>query len=120
MISNAGGSPRVVDLGAKVPVRLAGESEGAEASRYDPHWWHDPRNAEAAVGAIRDALVAADPAAAETYRANADAYLKRLRALDAGIARASRACPAASASSSPTTTRSTTSRTATASRSSAR
>ena len=44
-------------------MRLAGESEGAEASRYDPHWWHDPRNAEAAVGAIRDALVAADPAA---------------------------------------------------------
>ena len=60
----------------------------AEASRYDPHWWHDPRNAEAAVGAIRDALVAANPGAAATYRANAAAYLRRLRALDAGI----RAC----------------------------
>ena len=64
VISNSGGSPVVVDLGAKVPVRLPGESEGREASRYDPHWWHDPRNAEAAVRAIRDALVAADPAAA--------------------------------------------------------
>ena len=85
VLSNAGGSPAVIDLGAKVPVRLPGQSGGPEASRYDPHWWHDPRNAEAAVGAIRDALVAANPAAAATYRSNAAAYLRRLRALDAGI-----------------------------------
>jgi zinc/manganese transport system substrate-binding protein len=85
VLSNAGGSPAVVDLGAKVPVRLPGETSGPEASRYDPHWWHDPRNAEAAVRAIRDALVAANPAAAAAYRANAAAYLRRLRALDAGI-----------------------------------
>ena len=90
VISNAGGSPEVVDLGATVPVRLPGESDGPEASRYDPHWWHDPHNAEAAVRVIRDALAAADPAAAGTYRANAAAYLRRLRALDAGI----RACVA--------------------------
>jgi ABC-type Zn uptake system ZnuABC Zn-binding protein ZnuA/ABC-type Mn2+/Zn2+ transport system permease subunit len=85
VLSNAGSSPTVVDLGTRVPVRLAGESGGSEASRYDPHWWHDPRNAEAAVGAIRDALVAADRPAAATYRANAAAYLRRLRALDSGI-----------------------------------
>jgi zinc/manganese transport system substrate-binding protein len=85
VISNAGGSPKVVDLGATVPVRLPGESDGPEASRYDPHWWHDPHNAEAAVRAIRDALAKADPAAAGTYRANAAAYLRRLQALDAGI-----------------------------------
>ena len=90
VISNAGGSPEVVDLGATVPVRLPGESDGPEASRYDPHWWHDPHNAEAAVRVIRDALAKADPAAAGTYRANAAAYLRRLRALDAGI----RACVA--------------------------
>jgi ABC-type Zn uptake system ZnuABC Zn-binding protein ZnuA/ABC-type Mn2+/Zn2+ transport system permease subunit len=85
VLSNAGGSPAVVDLGAKVPVRRPGQSSGPEASRYDPHWWHDPRNAEAAVGVIRDALVAANPGAAATYRNNAAAYLRRLRALDAGI-----------------------------------
>jgi zinc/manganese transport system substrate-binding protein len=85
VLSNAGGSPAVVDLGATLPVRLPGETSGPEASRYDPHWWHDPRNAEAAVGAIRDALVAANPGAAATYRANAAAYLRRLRALDTGI-----------------------------------
>jgi zinc/manganese transport system substrate-binding protein len=85
VISNAGGSPEVIDLGAKVPVRLSGESEGPDASVSDPHWWHDPRNAEAAIGVIRDALVAANPAAAATYRAHAAAYLRRVRALDAGI-----------------------------------
>ncbi len=95
VISNSGGSPVVVDLGAKVPVRLPGESEGREASRYDPHWWHDPRNAEAAVRAIRDALVAANPAAASSYRANAAAYLRRLRALDAGIRHCLAGVPAA-------------------------
>ncbi len=53
----------------------------------DPHWWQDPRNGEAAVGAIRDALIRADPDGAATYRANAARYIGQLRALDAGIAR---------------------------------
>ena len=95
VLSNAGGSPRVVDLAAKLPVRLPGESEGDEASRYDPHWWHDPRNAQAAVRSIGAALAAADPAHAAIYRANAAAYLKRLRALDAGIAACIARVPAA-------------------------
>lgn len=88
VVSESGGSPAVVDVGATVPVKRPGESSGAEASRYDPHWWHDPRNVEAAVGTIRDALTRADPAGAEVYAANAAAYLARLRELDAGI----RAC----------------------------
>jgi ABC-type Zn uptake system ZnuABC Zn-binding protein ZnuA len=67
-------------------VKLAGESSGSEASRYDPHWWHDPRNAQAAVVAIRDAMTRANPDAKAVYARNADAYLRRLRAVDAGIA----------------------------------
>jgi zinc/manganese transport system substrate-binding protein len=82
----AGGDPAVVDLGARVPVKVPGESEGPEASRYDPHWWHDPRNAQAAVTAIRDALTKANPAARDVYARNADAYLAQLRTLDRGIA----------------------------------
>ncbi len=91
VISQAGGKPVVVDLGAGVPVKRPGETSGPEASRFDPHWWHDPRNAEAAVGEIRDALVAADPAHATAYRRNAAAYVAELRALDAdcrGVLRA--------------------------------
>ena len=48
--------PEVVVLGGPVPVRLAGERSGPEASKFDPHWWHDPRNAMAAVQQIRAAL----------------------------------------------------------------
>jgi ABC-type Zn uptake system ZnuABC Zn-binding protein ZnuA/ABC-type Mn2+/Zn2+ transport system permease subunit len=86
VVENAGGDPAIVDLGARVPVKVAGESEGPEASRYDPHWWHDPRNAQAAVTAIRDALTKANPGAGEVYARNAAAYLARLRTLDSGIA----------------------------------
>ncbi|WP_210493122.1 zinc ABC transporter substrate-binding protein [Patulibacter sp. SYSU D01012] len=62
---------------------------------HDPHWWHDPRNVENAVGQIRDALVKADPDAAATIRRNADAYLTKVRALDAGIARCIASVPKA-------------------------
>jgi len=75
VVSQAGGHPTVVDVGSSVPVRLPG----------DPHWWHDPVNAEAAVKTIRDALARADPAAKAAYDGNAAAYLAKLRRLDAGI-----------------------------------
>jgi ABC-type Zn uptake system ZnuABC Zn-binding protein ZnuA len=52
----------------------------------DPHWWHDPRNAVRAVRAIERALVEADPGGRGAYERNADAYLRRLRALDRAIA----------------------------------
>ena len=76
VVSSAGGGPRVVDLSTVLAQRIRG----------DPHWWHDPRNAEAAVVAIRDALVRADPKAARTFRANTQTYLRRLRSLDSAIA----------------------------------
>jgi ABC-type Zn uptake system ZnuABC Zn-binding protein ZnuA len=74
---------------------LPGEGTGAEASQFDPHWWNDPRNAEHAVAAIRDALVGANTAAAGTYRSNADAYLARLGAADRAIAACFDRVPAA-------------------------
>jgi ABC-type Zn uptake system ZnuABC Zn-binding protein ZnuA len=95
IVEQAGGHPTVIDLGSRVPVRLAGESSGPEASRYDPHWWHDPRNALAAVIAIRDALTKANPKATRVYARNASAYLGKLRALDDGIAACFRRVPAA-------------------------
>jgi ABC-type Zn uptake system ZnuABC Zn-binding protein ZnuA/ABC-type Mn2+/Zn2+ transport system permease subunit len=82
VVSQAGGHPRVVVLGNLVPVRLPGESSGPEASPYDPHWWHDPRNAEDAVMAIRDAFVAADPPHHAGYASRARTYLAKLHALD--------------------------------------
>ncbi len=79
--SQAGGGPKVVDLGATVPVELPGESSGPEASRLDPHWWHDPVNAEAAVKKIRDVLVAEDPKAKGGFERRAAAYIAALQRL---------------------------------------
>ena len=56
---------------------------GAE---YDEHVWLSLRNAETITRAIADALCEADPAHAETYRANADAYIAQLAELDAQYA----------------------------------
>jgi ABC-type Zn uptake system ZnuABC Zn-binding protein ZnuA/ABC-type Mn2+/Zn2+ transport system permease subunit len=95
VIKQGGGHPTVIDLGARVPVKLPGETSGEEASRFDPHWFHDPRNAEAAVVAIRDALAKANPDARPVYARNADAYLAKLRALDRGIAACLGSVPAA-------------------------
>ena len=49
----------------------------------DPHMWMSPRNAIHYVENIRDGLSKADPAGAALYSANADAYIARLRDLDA-------------------------------------
>jgi zinc/manganese transport system substrate-binding protein len=90
VVEQSGGHPAVVDLGARVPARRRGA--GGDA---DPHWWHDPRNAAAAVLAIRDALTRANPAARGVYARNAAAYASRLRALDAAIGRCMAAIPPA-------------------------
>jgi ABC-type Zn uptake system ZnuABC Zn-binding protein ZnuA len=95
VLEAAGGDPAIVDLGEREPVKLAGRTEGPEASRYDPHWWHDPRNAQAAVVAIRDALTQANPGARAAYARNAAEYLAKLRALDHGIATCIGAVPPA-------------------------
>ena len=50
---------------------------------YDEHVWTSPRNAMLIVQKISEALCEADPANAETYRANTTDYLARLAELDA-------------------------------------
>jgi len=86
VVKQSGTNAEVIDVSRKLRYRLPGETKGAEASKYDPHWWHDPRNAATAVIEIRDALSAANPSAKATYAANATAYRAKVEALDAGIA----------------------------------
>lgn len=87
VVSESGGDPQTVVVGDSVPTRLAGEAEGDEASEFDPHWWHDPENVEAAIPVIRDSLVKADPARKAAFEKNAAAYLSKVRTLDVGIRR---------------------------------
>jgi ABC-type Zn uptake system ZnuABC Zn-binding protein ZnuA len=85
IVSRAGGNPTIVDLSESLPEQLPGESSGAETSKYDPHWWHDPRNAEAAVAEIRDALDKADPSHKDEFDKNSDTYAGKIEQLDKDI-----------------------------------
>jgi zinc/manganese transport system substrate-binding protein len=83
--SSGGNATTVVATHGIVPRKItAGEilSRGHGAGAPDPHAWQSVPNAEIYVGNIRDAMVAADPANAATYAANAAAYLTKLETLD--------------------------------------
>jgi zinc/manganese transport system substrate-binding protein len=86
LVEDAGGNPKIVDLGATVPQRLPGERSGAEASRFDPHWWHDPRNVIAAVSTMRDALTSEASARKSTFAQHTRSYLAALKRLDRRVA----------------------------------
>lgn len=86
VLRNAGSDAQAVDLIDAVHTR---RGDGG----VDPHWWQNPRNAAIAVGRIRAALAAADPAGRATYAANTAAYLTRLRSLDRAIAACMAAIP---------------------------
>lgn len=49
---------------------------------YDEHVWLSLKNASVLVASISEAIAKADSANAETYRANASAYIDKLNALD--------------------------------------
>jgi zinc/manganese transport system substrate-binding protein len=75
LVRAAGGKATVVTATSGIaPLR-----KGSDA---DPHAWQSVVNAKAYVANIRDALVAAAPADAELFRANATAYLAKLDVLD--------------------------------------
>ena len=68
-------------------------SVGDEAGETDPHIWQNPYNYVHAVGVIRDALAAADPANAATYQLNANNYLVQLLDTDTDILQQVQALP---------------------------
>jgi ABC-type Zn uptake system ZnuABC Zn-binding protein ZnuA/ABC-type Mn2+/Zn2+ transport system permease subunit len=87
VIKNAGGHPAVLDAGRGRPDVIAADDTGPEASRYDPHWWHDPHNVLHAIDRIHAALVRADPGAKAQLDRSAAAYAAKVRALDGQLAR---------------------------------
>src|SRR5262249_42303212 len=76
VVSRAGGHPDVVVLGDGIPVKR----------KDDPHWWHDPRNAEAAVREIAAALERVDAKHRDVYARHASAYVAALKTLDRKMA----------------------------------
>jgi zinc/manganese transport system substrate-binding protein len=77
----------VQSSGSKAPIVVAtnGIAPRRLGSHADPHAWQSVVNAKIYVADIRDGLMAADAAGAAVYRANADAYLAKLDALDGEV-----------------------------------
>lgn len=62
------------------------EHDHSEDAEIDEHIWTSPKNAILMVDAICGQLCALDEANADYYRANADAYIEKLSALDRELA----------------------------------
>ena len=80
---------------AKIVTASAGVTPRRTGEGLDPHAWQDVANAKRYVENIRDALVAAEPAHAKNFEANAARYLAKLDALDREVAAALAAIPPA-------------------------
>jgi len=72
---------------------LAAPELGHRHGDQDPHMWHDVTLAAHMAAVVRDALVAADPANADVYQANADRYLATLAWLDGWVFETVQAIP---------------------------
>ncbi|WP_135554711.1 metal ABC transporter substrate-binding protein [Paenibacillus cymbidii] len=93
-LSSAASGKRVVVEASKGIKLMEGlpdeEEEGHEHAAgdghvLDPHVWLDPALAQQEVAAIQAALEQADPAHKEDYRKNAEAYIAKLKELDAAF-----------------------------------
>lgn len=96
LLQGAGSGVRRVDLARGIPLRPLGAGahahEGEEghagegqAGEWDPHVWLDPLHVITWTLTIEETLTHLDPARAEIYRRNAEAYRARLRDLDRWI-----------------------------------
>ncbi|MFT4276728.1 MAG: metal ABC transporter substrate-binding protein [Rhodopseudomonas sp.] len=103
LVQSSGGKATIVTATKGIKVREAdadddhghgGGDHAHDHGKTDPHAWQSLPNAKIYVANIRDALIAADPAGAATYRANAEAYLAKLDALDRDVRAAVASIPA--------------------------
>ena len=85
---NAKAEEIVEGMEAEEEEEEEGEEGEEEEVEIDEHVWLSLRNAQTFVSAIAGALEALDPANADSYRANAEAYGAKLAALDAAYAEA--------------------------------
>jgi ABC-type Zn uptake system ZnuABC Zn-binding protein ZnuA len=81
-LSASGTKAAIVDASTGITIRSL---EEGNASEGDPHIWHDPRNAKQMVATTLAAFVAADPAGASVYQANAARYTAEIDQLDRDI-----------------------------------
>lgn len=109
LLENAGGERTVIEASQGLEMREVGEGEPAHEQEHedeeqheeeehhegDPHFWLNPLNVVRYTENIRDGLTALDPAGAEIYKSNTEAYIEKLNALDAEIQAQVETIPAA-------------------------
>jgi zinc/manganese transport system substrate-binding protein len=104
LVKSSGGKAPIVEATKGIKPREAEDEDESHGKgrghdhgdeHVDPHAWQSVANAKIYVGNIRDALIAADPDGADAYRANADAYLARLGALEGEVSQEVAKIPAA-------------------------
>jgi len=102
LVDDSGSTAEIVDLSTDLPVELLGDEHedeghadeaGHEGSaeehaggEIDPHWWHDPTNAEAAVVTVAKALSDANPDDGNAFEAKAAKFSSAIGAVDDGFA----------------------------------
>jgi zinc/manganese transport system substrate-binding protein len=77
LVESAGGDAPTVTLAAALP---RGSGTG------DPHWWHDPRNGEAAARAMARELGRVDPGGRAAYERRGRDYARRIARVDRRLA----------------------------------
>jgi ABC-type Zn uptake system ZnuABC Zn-binding protein ZnuA len=94
LLENVGGQRLVIEAAAGLPFRQSGgqkicgtpvDGEQGHGHEGDPHFWLDPHLVIRYVENIRQGLSQADPAGKDIYARNAEAYIARLKELDAWI-----------------------------------
>ena len=84
-VVDAADNPTLTVIRTADGLETINSAEGRGHLTSNPHVWLDPINAVHQVESIRDALVRADPAHKAEYRANARAYIEKLKRLDHDI-----------------------------------
>jgi ABC-type Zn uptake system ZnuABC Zn-binding protein ZnuA len=97
LLENAGGERLVIEATTGLTphqMEKHGHEGEEEHEAGDPHMWLDPNLVITYIENIRAGLIEADPAGADTYNTNADAYLAQLKELDKWIAEQVNTIPA--------------------------
>lgn len=76
---------RTVAVSERIDPAVLRSGKNAGGSQYDPHVWFNVKHWVTVTEAIRDTLMEYDPANAEEYKQNADAYIDELKELDEEI-----------------------------------
>jgi zinc/manganese transport system substrate-binding protein len=87
VVKNSGTKARVVVATEGIEPIEGGahDGHGHDHGEGDPHVWHDPENVKVMVKNIAEALAEVDDVNGPTYRANAEAYAKKLDDVDREI-----------------------------------